>query len=113
MDVNSIFSATRWGSVDTTNNISKITRTQEEQETENTAGAKGNSSPSEEEVTTKITINEKGERVMVFMEGDKVIRSIKLGGGEQMLGDKPMSHEEQQYIDNGRSDIGIMLNLSS
>ena len=112
MDVNSIFSATRWGSVGAASSSSKIVF--EKQDSTEAAAPSGKASSDKDgKVTTKITVNEKGERIMVFMEGDKVIRTIKLGNNGQMPESKEMSDEEEEYVDNGTSDVGLMLNVST
>lgn len=111
MNVNSIFSATPWNKVDPTKLGMKITM-DETSTTDDSAPAK--EAPSgEDEITTKISVNAEGERVMIFMQGDKVIKTIKIGQTDQMSDEKALNNEQQQYVDNGTSDIGVMLNVSS
>lgn len=110
MNINSI--STLWNSIETTAAVSKTSSATETTKPESTSGTGGSSSGSEE-TTTKISVNAQGERVMIFMQGDTVIRTVKIGDNGQMLENNVMSNEMQQYVDNGISDIGLALNVSS
>lgn len=109
MNVNSI-SSLLWNNTEAAKSVSpkNITASSEAEKS-----APAGSGSETEEVTTKISVTPEGEKVMVFMQGDKVIRTIKIGSGEMLAANKAMSNEEQQYVDNGISDVGLMLNVGS
>ena len=113
MDINSIYSASPWISASSINTLSTKTDATSSITATSSAGASGGSSSTEEEeVTTKITVTPEGDMIMVFMRGDEVIRSIKIGSRGETLTTNAMSKEESTYVDNGTSDIGSIFSSS-
>lgn len=104
MNIDAIYSAQSWNNVQKTTNTANTTT--EVPSVTDTPAAGGGNSEGEEKTTTKITTNAEGDTIMLFMQGDKVIKTIKLGN----TGQTPTNNDQQQYVDNGSIDIGSMLN---
>lgn len=106
MNIDAIYGATSWTSTQqaTSTNNSSMKETDLSAIGAASSGG-GNSGNQEEETTTKITTTADGETVMVVMQGDEVIKTVKLGGGAPMLKNTP-NGQEQQYVENCNTDIG-------
>jgi len=63
----------------------------------------------QEEITTKIITNEQGEKIMLLMQGEKILKKIKIGGNENLFGDTA-NKDNQQSVDNKTLDVNSFLN---
>ncbi len=112
MNVDSIGSATLWSTgqtsaVNTKTDIADALVKAKEATKDGSGQA-----PAEEPLTTKITTNADGERIVVFMRGDEVVKTMKAGSFEDLLGGgQGGGGVGQKYVDNGSADIGSMLSL--
>lgn len=110
MSIDAINSAQSWASVapiSTTNNAEKTAVPS----VENVGASGSGNSSNEEELTTKITTATDGQTIMIYMRGNEVVKTVKLGNSGPTL-ENLKAGPEQQYVENGTSDIGSVLNSS-
>lgn len=111
MSIDAINSAQSWASVAPTSTTNNAEKTAVPSVENVGASGSGNSSNEEEELTTKITTATDGQTIMIYMRGNEVVKTVKLGNSGPTL-ENLKAGPEQQYVENGTSDIGSVLNSS-